>query len=86
MNEQINLYSNKLAYETDSWDLKAALEAGENIVAVDAAGLPGQGTHRRAGLVEAGRTSDGERRRTLEGVTKRPPGPKAAVRTRASAF
>ena len=36
MNEQLNHYSNKLAYETDSWDLKVALEAGENIVVIDA--------------------------------------------------
>jgi rhodanese-related sulfurtransferase len=36
MNEQIKHYSDKLAYETDSWDLKVALEAGENIVVIDA--------------------------------------------------
>ena len=28
MNEQIKHYADKLAYETDSWDLKVALEAG----------------------------------------------------------
>ena len=36
MNEQLDHYANKLAYETDSWDLKVALEAGENVVVVDA--------------------------------------------------
>ena len=36
MNEQLGHYSNKPAYETDSRDMKAAPEAGENIVAVDA--------------------------------------------------
>ena len=36
MNEQIKHYSDKLAHETDSWDLKVALEAGENIVVIDA--------------------------------------------------
>lgn len=35
MNEQIKHYSDKLAYETDSWDLKVAREAGENIVVID---------------------------------------------------
>jgi rhodanese-related sulfurtransferase len=29
-------FENKLAYETDSWDLKVALQAGENIVVIDA--------------------------------------------------
>ena len=32
MNEQLDHYANKLAYETDSWDLKIALEEGENII------------------------------------------------------
>ena len=36
MNEQIKYYADKLAYETDSWDLKVAREAGENIIVVDA--------------------------------------------------
>ena len=35
MNEQMKHYENKLAFEIDSWDLMAALEAGENIVVVD---------------------------------------------------
>jgi rhodanese-related sulfurtransferase len=36
MNEQLNHYQAKLAFEIDSWDLKVALEAGENIVVIDA--------------------------------------------------
>lgn len=35
MNEQMKHYADKLAYETDSWDLKVALEAGEHIVVID---------------------------------------------------
>lgn len=33
---QLRHYSNKLAYEIDSWDLKFAIESGERIVVVDA--------------------------------------------------
>jgi rhodanese-related sulfurtransferase len=36
MNEQMKHYSDKLAYEIDSWDLNVAREAGENITVVDA--------------------------------------------------
>lgn len=36
MEAQLRHYAGKLAYETDSWDLKAALDAGENVVVVDA--------------------------------------------------
>lgn len=36
MDQQQKHYSDKLAYETDSWDLKVALEAGENVVVIDA--------------------------------------------------
>ena len=36
MDEQIKYYETKLAFETDSWDLKVALEAGENIMLIDA--------------------------------------------------
>ncbi len=36
MDEQLRHYADKLAYETDSWDLKVALEAGENLVVIDA--------------------------------------------------
>ena len=36
MDGQLKHYSDKLAYEIDSWDLNAALEAGERIVVIDA--------------------------------------------------
>jgi len=36
MEAQIKYYTDKLAFETDSWDLKVALEAGENVVVIDA--------------------------------------------------
>jgi rhodanese-related sulfurtransferase len=36
MDDQLKHYSDKLAYEIDSWDLKVALEAGENITVIDA--------------------------------------------------
>jgi len=36
MDEQLKHYEWKLAFETDSWDLKVALEAGENIIVIDA--------------------------------------------------
>ncbi len=35
MDRQISHYENKLAFETDSWDLKVALESGENVVIID---------------------------------------------------
>ncbi|MBI3126745.1 MAG: rhodanese-like domain-containing protein [Candidatus Tectomicrobia bacterium] len=36
MDEQLRHYAEKLAYEIDSWDLREALEAGGNVVVVDA--------------------------------------------------
>lgn len=36
MDEHLKHYANKLTFETDSWDLKVALESGENVVVVDA--------------------------------------------------
>ena len=36
MDEQIKHYAAKLAFETDSWDLKVALEAGEKVLVIDA--------------------------------------------------
>ena len=36
MDEQLSHYANKLAFETDSWDLKVALESGEKIAVIDA--------------------------------------------------
>jgi rhodanese-related sulfurtransferase len=35
MNDQIKHYSDKLAYEIDSWDLKVALETGESVIVID---------------------------------------------------
>lgn len=36
MDDQLQHYQNKLAFEIDSWDLKVALEAGENVIVIDA--------------------------------------------------
>jgi rhodanese-related sulfurtransferase len=36
MDRQIKHYSDKLAFETDAWDLRAALDRGEKIIVVDA--------------------------------------------------
>jgi len=36
MQNQLKHYENKLAYEIDSWDLKVALDNGENIIVIDA--------------------------------------------------
>lgn len=36
MDDQIEHYESKLAFEIDSWDLKVALESGENVVVIDA--------------------------------------------------
>jgi rhodanese-related sulfurtransferase len=36
MDEQVQHYANKLSFETDSWDLKVALESKQKIVVVDA--------------------------------------------------
>ncbi len=33
--DQLRHYSNKLTYEIDSWDLKVALERGENLLVID---------------------------------------------------
>ena len=34
--QQLAHYANKLAYEIDAWDLKVAVEAGDNLVVIDA--------------------------------------------------
>ncbi len=34
--QQLNHYAKKLAFETDSWDLKVALESGERVLLIDA--------------------------------------------------
>ncbi len=36
MDEQIDHYEAKLAFETDSWDVKVSLESGESIIVIDA--------------------------------------------------
>lgn len=36
MDEQLSHYTNKLAFETDSWDLKVPLGSGEKVLVVDA--------------------------------------------------
>ncbi len=36
LNEQIGHYQNKLAYETDSWDLSVMLASGEPVIVIDA--------------------------------------------------
>ena len=36
MDQQQQHYRNKLYFETDSWDLNAALKRGENVVVIDA--------------------------------------------------
>ena len=36
MDNQLKHYTDKLAYEIDSWDLKVALDSGENITVIDA--------------------------------------------------
>lgn len=36
VDDQARHYADKLAYETDSWDLKVAIESGEKVVVVDA--------------------------------------------------
>jgi len=36
MDPQLQHYRDKLAYEMDSWDLKVALEARENVTVIDA--------------------------------------------------
>lgn len=36
MEDQLRHYTNKLAYEIDSWDLKVALDNGEDVVVIDA--------------------------------------------------
>ena len=35
MHEQRLHYANKLKFEIDSWDLKVALDAGENLIVID---------------------------------------------------
>lgn len=34
--DQLRHYADKLAYEIDAWDLKVALDRGENVIVIDA--------------------------------------------------
>ena len=36
MKDQLQHYSDKLAYEIDSWDLSVALKANDNVIVIDA--------------------------------------------------
>ena len=36
MDDHLRHYENKLAFETDSWDLKVALESGQSVIVIDA--------------------------------------------------
>lgn len=36
MNKQIEYFESKLSFEIDSWDLKAAMEAGKKVLVIDA--------------------------------------------------
>ena len=40
MNDQIKHYTDKLEFETDSWDLQTALDQGEKVVVIDARSAP----------------------------------------------
>lgn len=39
MKAQLDHYASKLAYEIDSWDLKVALDGGEQLILIDARSL-----------------------------------------------
>jgi rhodanese-related sulfurtransferase len=51
VNDQITHYSNKLDFEIDSWDLKVALEKGQNVVVVDARSAEAFGAEHIPGAV-----------------------------------
>lgn len=51
MEEQFKHYSNKLAYEIDSWDLKVALERGDNVTVIDARSLEAYTTEHIPGAI-----------------------------------
>lgn len=50
-NDQLRHYSNKLAYEIDSWDLKVALENEERIIVIDARSLQAYTTEHIPGAI-----------------------------------
>lgn len=51
MEEQLAHYSNKLAYEIDSWDLKIALERGDNVTVIDARSAEAYATEHIPGAI-----------------------------------
>ena len=51
MDEQLKHYTDKLAYETDSWDLDQARKAGDNVVVVDARSADSYAAEHIAGAV-----------------------------------
>lgn len=67
MEDQLKHYSNKLAYETDSWDLKVALERRENVVVIDARSAEAYVTGHIPGAINIPhRTMDGETTSSIE--------------------
>lgn len=65
MNEQLRHYERKLTFETDSWDVKVALESGENIVVIDARSLEAyQQEHIPGAINIPHRKMDAEQRNT----------------------
>ena len=51
MEEQLNHYANKLAYEIDAWDLKMALENREHVIVIDARSTQAFKTERIPGAI-----------------------------------
>ena len=51
MDEQLKHYTDKLAYETDSWDLDQSRKAGDNVVVVDARSADSYAAEHIAGAV-----------------------------------
>lgn len=51
MDDQLQHYQNKLAFEIDSWDLKVALEAGENVIVIDARSADAYATEHIPGAI-----------------------------------
>jgi hypothetical protein len=67
MNDQRQHYSQKLEYEIDAWDLKAALDAGESVVVVDARSAQAyRKEHIPGGICIPHRTMSAETTRRLE--------------------
>jgi rhodanese-related sulfurtransferase len=65
--QQLNHYAKKLAFETDSWDLKVALESGEKVLVVDARSPEAyQKEHLPGALNIPHRTMNGETTKSLD--------------------